>query len=103
VFALGTAAQAFVVLTRDTVGQAMALAGRTPAEITAGAPERVTTLRIVGVVFLVANLLLLAAPRGRAWTFWLALAVTRRAGARRRRRDGAVGGPAGHLRRVGGS
>src|SRR4051812_41902130 len=53
----------------------MALAGRTPAEIAAGAPELVTTLRLVGVGFLVANLLLLAAPRGRAWTFWLALAV----------------------------
>jgi hypothetical protein len=76
VFALGTALQAFVVITDETVAHAMALAGRTPAEIAPAAPELVTTLRIIGVGFLVANLLLLAAPRGRAWTFWLALAVT---------------------------
>lgn len=75
VFAVGTAVQAFAVITDETVGHAMALAGRTPAQIAAGAPELVTTLRMVGVGFLVANLLLLAAPRGRAWTFWLALAV----------------------------
>jgi hypothetical protein len=74
VFAVGTAVQAFVVITDETVGHAMALAGRTPAEIAAGAPELVTTLRMVGVGFLVANLLL-AAPRGRTWTFWLAIAV----------------------------
>jgi hypothetical protein len=76
VFAVGTAVQAFVVITAETVGHAMALAGRAPAEIAAGAPELVTTLRMVGVGFLVANLLLLAAVRGRAWTFWLALAVS---------------------------
>ncbi|MGI5129163.1 hypothetical protein ACQEVB_20325 [Pseudonocardia sp. CA-107938] len=76
VFALGTAAQTWLIITEETVGRAMALAGRTPAEIAAGAPELVATLRIVGVAFLVANLLLLAAVRGGAWTFWLALAVT---------------------------
>jgi hypothetical protein len=75
VFAVGTAVQAFVVITPDTVARAMALAGRAPAEIAAGAPDLVTTLRVVGIGFLVANLLLLAAPRGRTWTFWLALAV----------------------------
>ncbi|MEJ3657602.1 hypothetical protein WEH80_32035 [Actinomycetes bacterium KLBMP 9759] len=75
VFVLGTAAQAFLVIGPDMVEHAMRLSGRSAQQAVAEAPALVTTLRTVGVCYLVGNALGLLALTGRTWTFWCALAV----------------------------
>lgn len=75
VFTIGTAAQAFLAIGPELVEHAMRLAGRTAADAAAEAPALVTTLRVVGVLYLAGNALGLLALTGRTWVFWCALAV----------------------------
>ncbi|SEF36774.1 hypothetical protein SAMN05421837_111195 [Amycolatopsis pretoriensis] len=69
VFAIGTALQNFVVIDAELVARAASIAG-TPVS-----DGFLTGLRLVGDVYLVGNLLGLLALTGRAWVFWLVLAV----------------------------
>lgn len=73
VFATGTALQTFVIINVDLVMHAMQAAGASDA--TAQAPGFVAVLRAVGIAYLVGNALGVLALTGRAWVYWLVLAV----------------------------
>ncbi|GAA4536922.1 hypothetical protein [Amycolatopsis samaneae] len=75
VFAIGTALQNFVIIDPRMIELAMRLAGRTPAEAAAEAPGFLTTLRLVGNLYLAGNLLGLLALWPRARIFWVTLVV----------------------------
>ena len=72
-FAVGTALQTFVVIDDALVTHAMQLAGAPDAA--AQAPGFVAALRAVDVAYLVGNALGVLALTGRAWVYWLVLAV----------------------------
>lgn len=75
VFTIGTALQNFVIVDLAMLEHTMRLAGQTPAEAAANAPGFLTGFRAVGCVYIVGNALGLLAPTGRAWVFWVVLAV----------------------------
>ncbi|MFI5584171.1 hypothetical protein ACIA5G_03995 [Amycolatopsis sp. NPDC051758] len=69
VFGLGTAVQNFVVINASLVARAAELAGSPASD------GFLVGLRLVGAVYLVGNLLGVLALTGRAWVFWVVLAV----------------------------
>lgn len=76
-FTLGTTLQNFVIINPGTVTQMMLQAGRTPAQAAAEMPGFLAGFRLVGCLYIAGNALgvLALARRGRAWLFWVALAV----------------------------
>ena len=71
VFTVGTILQNFLIIDLEMLDRALRLAGADPA----GAPGFLTGLRVVGCVYIVGNAVGLLALRGKAWTFWVVLAV----------------------------
>lgn len=77
VFAMGTAVQAFAVITPELMNHSMALAGRPAAEIAAESPGFVRALRLIGIAFIPLNALGVLAFRYRwSWLFWAVLAIS---------------------------
>jgi hypothetical protein len=75
VFTVGTTVQNFVIINLELIRHSMRLAGLSPADAAAQAPDLLILLRLVGALFIVGNAIGMLAPCGWTWVFWTALVV----------------------------
>lgn len=75
VFTIGTALQNWIFVDLTMMEHAMRLAGQSASEAAASAPGFLSGLRLVGTAYVLGNAVGLLALWGRAWVFWVVLAV----------------------------